>query len=92
MKEFGLNGPTVYDPSINSAFAQEMTSGGFRAVHNIIPGKFKWVSRYFDGEPTQNAFHSSVRFQIYGRELFNRRRSGTLAAVTPTGSARGKFR
>jgi len=44
MKEYGLTGPTTYDPSINSALSQEMTSGAFRAVHNIIPGKFKYVS------------------------------------------------
>lgn len=43
MEEYGLTGPTVYDPSVNSAFAQEMTSGAFRAVHNIIPAKFKCV-------------------------------------------------
>lgn len=41
MERFGLIEPTVYDSSINSALAQEMTSGAFRAVHNIIPGKFK---------------------------------------------------
>jgi len=42
MKEYGLTGQTTYDPSINSALAQEMTSGAFRAVHNIIPAKFKY--------------------------------------------------
>lgn len=42
MKKYGLVGDTVYDPSINSAMAQEMTSGAFRVVHNIIPAKFKY--------------------------------------------------
>jgi len=41
MKQYGLIEPTIYDPSINSAFAQEMTSGAFRVLHNIIPAKFK---------------------------------------------------
>ncbi|KAL4142197.1 hypothetical protein QTP88_004703 [Uroleucon formosanum] len=44
MKEYGLTGQTTYDPSINSALAQEMTSGAFRAVHNIIPAKFNLIS------------------------------------------------
>ncbi|CAH1724815.1 unnamed protein product [Aphis gossypii] len=44
MKEYGLTGQTTYDPSINSALAQEMTSGAFRAVHNIIPAKFNFIS------------------------------------------------
>lgn len=43
MEEYQLNGPTVYDPSTSSALAQEMTSGAFRAVHNIIPAKFKYA-------------------------------------------------
>ncbi|VVC27285.1 Hypothetical protein CINCED_3A000564 [Cinara cedri] len=44
MKEYKLTGPTVYDPSISSALAQEMTSGAFRAVHNIIPAKFNLIA------------------------------------------------
>jgi len=44
MKEYGLTGETIYDPSINSALAQEMTSGAFRAVHNIIPAKFNFIT------------------------------------------------
>jgi len=41
MEQFGLTGPTIYDPSIISASAQEMASGAIRALHNIIPAKFK---------------------------------------------------
>lgn len=50
MKEYGLTGQTTYDPSINSALAQEMTSGAFRAVHNIIPAKFKCVSKWYNNK------------------------------------------
>lgn len=41
MKKYGLTEKTSYDPSINSALSQEMTSGAFRVLHNIIPAKFE---------------------------------------------------
>lgn len=41
MEEFGLTGPTIYDPFIPSATAQELASGAIRVLHNIIPAKFK---------------------------------------------------
>lgn len=42
MEEYGLNKPTVYDPTVISSMSQEMTSGAFRTVHNILPAKFKY--------------------------------------------------
>ncbi|XP_050443428.1 peroxidase-like [Adelges cooleyi] len=47
MEYFGLNNKTVYDPTLNPAMSQEMTSGAFRAVHNIIPAKFNFISKNY---------------------------------------------
>jgi len=47
MNEYGLNNETNYDPTIIPAVAQEMTSGAFRLLHNIIPAKLKYI-KYFN--------------------------------------------
>lgn len=41
MDKYGLNRATNYDPTIVSSVAQEMTSGAYRLLHNIIPAQFK---------------------------------------------------
>lgn len=41
MKDYGLNRETNYDPAITVSIAQEMTSGAYRLLHNIIPAQFK---------------------------------------------------
>lgn len=43
MKDYGLNRKTQYDPTITVSMAQEMTSGAYRLLHNIIPARFKYV-------------------------------------------------
>lgn len=41
MEEYGLNSETNYDPTITVSMSQEMTSGAYRLLHNIIPARFK---------------------------------------------------
>jgi len=42
MEKYGLNNnATEYDPTIFSSVSQEMTSGAYRLLHNIIPAKFE---------------------------------------------------
>lgn len=41
MNDYGLNSATNYDPTISTAVAQEMTSGAYRVLHNIIPAHLK---------------------------------------------------
>lgn len=43
MDKYGLTNETDYDPTITAFMAQEMTSGAFRILHNIIPAQFKYV-------------------------------------------------
>lgn len=45
MNEYGLTSKTNYDPTITVSMAQEMTSGAFRILHNIIPAQFRYVDR-----------------------------------------------
>lgn len=47
VEEYGLNVETNYDPTINVAVSQEMTSGAFRVLHNLIPAQFKYVCNFF---------------------------------------------
>jgi len=47
MNEYGLNHETNYDPTIMASMAQEMTSGAFRLLHNIIPAQLKYLNYNF---------------------------------------------
>lgn len=51
MNEYGLNNETNYDPTIIPSMAQEMTSGAFRLLHNIIPAKFKYIKYFYILKP-----------------------------------------
>lgn len=41
MEKYGLTSETKYDPTLIVSVAQEMTSGAFRLLHNIIPAQLK---------------------------------------------------
>lgn len=43
VKDYGLNNETNYDPKIAVSVSQEMTSGAYRLLHNIIPAQYKYV-------------------------------------------------
>jgi len=45
VKHYGLNSETNYDPTIAVSVSQEMTSGAYRLLHNIIPAQYKWVEK-----------------------------------------------
>ncbi|XP_025202646.1 peroxidase-like [Melanaphis sacchari] len=47
INEYGLNNETNYDPTIIPSTAQEMTSGAYRLLHNIIPAKFNYMSKNY---------------------------------------------
>lgn len=40
---YGLNEENIYDPTVNPAMSQEMSSGAFRVLHSLIPVQFKYV-------------------------------------------------
>jgi len=45
VKDYGLNRETNYDPTIAVSVSQEMTSGAYRLLHNIIPAQYKYVGK-----------------------------------------------
>lgn len=40
---YGLNEENNYDPTVNPAMSQELSSAAIRVLHTLIPVQFKYV-------------------------------------------------
>jgi len=61
INEYGLNNETNYDPTIMPAVAQEMTSGAFRLLHNIIPAKLNYMTENYTTYEVEEPSESFLR-------------------------------
>ncbi|KAL4142203.1 hypothetical protein QTP88_004707 [Uroleucon formosanum] len=61
INEYGLNDETNYDPTLIASMAQEMTSGAFRLLHNIIPAQFNYMSENYTTYEVEEPSKSFLR-------------------------------